>query len=158
MPAGPWQSRAENTKTMPVNEKQSFLGRGWGFPPTFDIESKTVALSEDEEDIRQSLYILLSTIPGERLMRQDFGCNLHGLVFSMRNHETKQRIIDAVSTAILNHEPRVIVDSVGVDMMEMNPEDIACKIDISYTTIAVNTRNNIVYPFYLIEGTFVTDV
>jgi phage baseplate assembly protein W len=141
-----------------TNENQSFLGRGWSFPPDFDWNNKTVIMSEEEQDIRQSLHILLSTIPGERLMRQDYGCDLHAIIFSRRNQETVHRIIDVVSTAILNHEPRVVVESVEVDMQEMNPEDVACKVYVNYTVIKTNTRNNIVYPFYLIEGTLVTEV
>ena len=55
---------------------QSFLGRGWSFPPRFDDRQYTIMMVEEEEDIRQSLRILFSTLPGERLMKPDYGCDL----------------------------------------------------------------------------------
>ena len=66
-------------------ENQSFLGRGWSFPPEFNNESRAVKMLEDEEDIRSSLQILLSTRPGERIMVPGYGCNLDELLFSPLN-------------------------------------------------------------------------
>ena len=64
-----------------MNTKQSFLGRGWSFPPEFSKTNNTVVLTEDENDIEKSLQILLSTRPGERIMVPDYGCNLDELLF-----------------------------------------------------------------------------
>lgn len=136
---------AENT------QKNSFLGRGWSFPPQFGENTQGLRLSEDDEDIREALFILLSTLPGERLMNPDYGCDLHGQVFQTITNSSKTIIRDLISTAIIQHEPRVIIQSIDIDDSDQMNGRI--DISISYEVKGINSRRNMVYPFYLVEGT-----
>lgn len=132
---------------------KSFLGTGWGFPPEFQINGSVKRISA-EEDIRESLYILLSTNPGERVMQPTYGCGLKAQIFEEINETAVTVMIDLVRRAILFFEPRVIVESITVE--SDNANDILnglIKINISYIVRTTNNRHNIVYPFYFTEGT-----
>ncbi len=124
----------------------SFLGTGWAFPPQFR-HGGTLAMVDDEQDIRESLHILLSTTPGERIMHPTFGCGLHALVFESINESIKTRIRDIVVRAITLFEHRVDVELVAVHTDALN--EALLKIEISYRVRATNTSGNMVYPFYV---------
>jgi uncharacterized protein len=125
---------------------KSFLGTGWGFPPEFHKDLKQVEMLSDEEDIRSSLEILLSTRPGERVMLPDYGCNLDELVFEPLTTTFKTYIIDLIQTAILYHEPRIDVNKISLeDTGELEGRIL---ISIEYTIRSTNSRFNFVYPFY----------
>lgn len=131
-------------------EQNSILGRGWGFPVTFKKGSYTVDLSEEELDIRESLIILLTTTLGERVMRPDYGANMEDMLFESINVTTASIITSRLKRAILFHEPRVNASNIN-----MVP-DLAngfIEVTIEYTIIATNTRTNLVFPYYLEEGT-----
>src|SRR4051812_25318069 len=87
--------------------KDDFLGRGWSFPPEFNVETKGVAMTERVDDIQKSLQILLSTRIGERIMQPKYGCNMDELLFESLDTSTKTIIIDKIQTAILYFEPRI---------------------------------------------------
>jgi hypothetical protein len=127
-----------------------FLGQGWSFPPTFTKGTNTVELVKAEEDIKQSLGILLSTTLGERVMRADFGADLHQQVFEPMDAAFSTFISDIVSQAIELYETRINLDNVDVDVEALDGKII---LTVSYTIISTNTRSNIVYPYYLNEGT-----
>ncbi|MDD4631009.1 MAG: GPW/gp25 family protein [Proteiniphilum sp.] len=131
-------------------ENQSFLGRGWSFPPEFNRESKAVKMLEDEEDIRSSLHILLSTRPGERVMVPGYGCNLDELLFSPLNLTIKTYVVDLIRTAILYYEPRIDVNKIEIDQTDEFYGVLLIRID--YTIRVTNSRMNMVYPFYKEEG------
>ncbi len=131
-------------------ENQSFLGRGWSFPPEFNSESKAVKMLEDEEDIRSSLHILLSTRPGERIMVPGYGCNLDELLFNPLNLTTKTYVVDLIRTAILYYEPRI--DANKIEIVQTDAFHGVLLIQIEYTIRATNSRMNMVYPFYKEEG------
>lgn len=137
---------------------QRFLGRGWSFPPAFNAYDKNVTMSEYEQDIEESLSILLSTSPGERIMQPDFGCGLKRLVFESIDESIKTKIKDLVERAILFFEPRIDVENVRVkdnnNQSNNTPVDQGVLfIQIEYRIRQTNSRSNIVYPFYFIEGT-----
>ena len=90
-----------------MNNENSFLGRGWSFPPQFSKEAKSAVMLSDEEDIRNSLEILLSTTVGERIMQPDYGCNLDILLFEPINLSLSTYIKDLVFNAIYLFEPRI---------------------------------------------------
>ncbi len=131
-------------------KERSFLGTGWGFPPTFSRAGRGVEMISDEADIRSSLEILLSTEVGERVMQPKYGCNLHRLLFEPLDLTLQAYMRDLVKTAILYFEPRIILDDVT---FELASEEGRIDITIDYTVATTNTRNNFVYPFYLGEGT-----
>jgi len=130
---------------------KSFLGTGWSFPPQFDSEGGSVEMLSDGEDIRSSLEILLSTRPGERVMLPSYGCNLDELLFEPLTTTMKTYMKDLIQTAILYHEPRIVVDKIElVDTGEMEGRIL---INIAYTIRSTNSRFNYVFPFYIQEGT-----
>jgi len=131
---------------------RSFLGRGWSFPPTFNqhTDTATVEMVSDEEDIRQSLHILLSTSPGERTMHPDFGCELSQFLFEEITQGLITSIKDIIADAILYHEPRVEVNN--IDISESEAHIGLLLISIDYAIRATNSRFNMVYPFYLNEA------
>ena len=122
-----------------ANSDKSFLGTGWSFPPEFNPYGSVKKVS-DEEDIRESLAILLSTSPGERIMQPTYGCGL------------KSQVFEEISETTIT----VMVDLVKREVVSDNHEDIlngVIKINITYIVRATNNRHNIVYPFYFTEGT-----
>jgi len=128
----------------------SFLGTGWSFPPEFSIRAG-VRMVSAEEDIRQSLHIVLGTVPGERVMRPAFGAGIKQQIYENINETTVTILQDAIRRAILFFEPRVVVEAIHADTSMAMDGHLDFSID--YTIISTNTRHNIVYPFYSLEGT-----
>lgn len=130
----------------------AFLGTGWAFPPKFEGPNHQAVLSSDIEDIEQSLTIILSTSPGERPMAPDFGCRIHQYVFEELSRTTLTQLEQEIRHAILFFESRVDVENI-----QFLPEQLSGKllIRIDYRVITTNTRSNMVYPFYLNEGTLI---
>lgn len=133
-----------------MEEFTSFLGTGWGFPPTFDANSQSLLTSSDEQDIDESLQILLSTRLGERIMEPSYGCNLQDLLFNSLDLTLKTQVIDQIKTSILYFEPRI--DVTKIDLTESNDLEGILLIHIEYTVRTTNSRKNMVYPFYRGEG------
>lgn len=133
---------------MAENTDKTFLGRGWGFPVQLS-EEKQIALVAFEEDIRQSVLIILGTDPGERVMRPDFGAGLNALLFEPLNTTTMALARHRVEQALITWEPRI--DSITVQV-KADPPNGRLMIDIRYRIRATNTFYNLVYPFYLQEG------
>ena len=132
-------------------EDRAFLGTGWSFPPTFDRHTGRVETIVAEADIRQSIEIILTTQPGERLMQPDFGCDLRQFLFVTADAGTIASLKSIVADALLYHDPRIIVNRVDADPRQV-PEGILL-IEIDYTIRQTNTRTNLVYPFYFREAT-----
>jgi len=132
----------------------AFLGRGWGFPPTFDKASKSVGMLEEEKDIESSLEILLSTRLGERIMQPNYGCNLDEMVFEAMNLTMLTYMKDLVENAILYYEPRIDLEKIEIDTSQ-ELEGILLII-IDFTVRTTNSRYNYVFPFYKNEGSNLT--
>lgn len=137
---------------MSGNPDASFLGKGWSFPPGFSQNGRDVAQVAEQEDIRQSLIVLLGTTPSERIMREDFGCDLHSFMFEEISQELLNRLTRLIGDAIIYNEPRIVLNSVGIEENQDNPGEIMITID--YTIRTTNSRFNLVYPFYLNEATY----
>jgi hypothetical protein len=147
-----------------------FLGRGWAFAlpraPLPDEPSgllgvnvvpsqeekpaqpvQPIAEASGEEKIRQSIWLILSTSPGERIGRPDFGCGIHDMVFATRSSSTLGEVRRAVTQALQRWEPRIEVLEVNA---RPHPEDAyGLLIELQYAVRATNSRHNLVYPFYL---------
>src|SRR4051794_16082301 len=121
----------------------SFLGTGWSFPPTFSKTAREVLLTSDEEDIKKSLEILLSTAIGERFLQPRYGCNLDSYVFEPINATTETLIKLTVKNAILFFEPRLQLVSVKLDTSLIT--EGRADIIIEYDVISTNSRFNLVY-------------
>jgi uncharacterized protein len=127
----------------------SFLGTGWGFPPTFTRGANTVVMTSDEEDIQSSLRILLDTTVGERVMQPTYGCNLHKLLFEPLNSNTRTQFRNMIERAILLFEPRIKLNHASFEVVQ---EEGILQCKLLYTVVSTNTRYNIVFPFYLNEA------
>ena len=131
--------------------KTSFLGTGWSFPPTFGPGGAEVQTVSGVDDIEQSLMILLETRRGERVMQDDFGCDLSEFLFGEISQGLIGRMRSIIADAILHHEPRIALN--GIEVSEGGSVDGLLLIRIDYTVRATNSRYNMVYPFYLQEAT-----
>jgi len=122
-----------------------FLGVGWAFPVRVD-SSGTLERAEYEEGVRQSIWTILGTAKGERVMRPDFGCAIYDLVFEVNSPSTAGKVSQAVRQALLLYEPRIDVLDIQVQA-ESGGEVMLISID--YQVRATNNAFNLVYPFDL---------
>ena len=126
-----------------------FLGTGWSFPVETD-ERGDLKLSEADKDIRESIRIILGTAKGERLMRPEFGCDIHKHVFSAATPATLNLIESSVREALVQWEPRIDIESVEARTDDHEPTKVL--IEIEYQVRTTNSLANMVYPFYITEG------
>jgi phage baseplate assembly protein W len=131
-------------------ERKDWLGRGWAYPVHFDRDTGAVAISEYETDIRQSIIIILGTAKGERVMRPDFGCGIHGLVFDSIDVSLLTRVETTVMQALIKYEARIEVLRVSADATEASNGVLL--IELEYRVRRTNQMGNYVYPFYFREG------
>ena len=129
---------------------ESYLGIGWAFPPAF-VDGFGAKMASAEEDIRQSLEILFSTMPEERIFNVEYGCPIHKWVFEKMDTSVKTLIADAINHSILYFEPRIEVEKTEVEIKD--PLESILWINVEYRIRQTNSRSNIVYPFYFGEGT-----
>lgn len=132
-----------------TESEQTFLGQGWAFPPCVEAKGE-IEIIAYEEDIRQAIIIILMTDRGERVMRPDFGAGLNTFVFEPISETTMQLIRQRVEESLIDWEPRIIVEEVKVTADRR--EDGKLLIEVAYRVRATNTLHNLVYPFYLQEG------
>ena len=133
-----------------------FLGVGWSFPLEVvgadehdNANAGELRIAEYEESVRQSIWLILGTSKGERVMRPDFGCGIYDLVFETNSASSAGRIEEEVRNALLFFEPRI-------DVLEVHVENGAggevLMISIDYQVRATDNMFNLVYPFYLERG------
>jgi phage baseplate assembly protein W len=131
--------------------ENSFIGAGWAFRPDSGIGINgqgNIALSSGNQDIAKSIFIILSTAPGERVMRPEFGCGIHDLVFSSPGPQVYGLVSYYVQQALARWEPRINVTSVDVSVDPIN--DGCLLVDITYSIRQTNSPRNLVYPFFVI--------
>ncbi|WP_293311675.1 GPW/gp25 family protein [Pedobacter sp. UBA5917] len=137
-----------------MDTENNFLGKGWAFPPVITKYKGTdrfaTGMVSDVIDINQSLEILFGTAVGERVMQAEYGCNVEDMIFEPINVTLVTRITERIRRAIIYYEPRIKLDKLDVFK---NEENGIINLVIEYTVRSTNTRNNIVYPYYLTEGT-----
>jgi len=125
------------------------LGRGWNFPVEPDAFG-SLGYMADEQKIQQAILVILGTAQGERVMRPEFGSGLRDLVFAPLTSSTKTLVAGAITDALVKWEPRV--DVLGVTADEQASDDGTLVVNIEYRVRATNNVFNLVYPFYLREG------
>ncbi|WP_387689185.1 GPW/gp25 family protein [Photorhabdus sp. RM71S] len=111
------------------NNLTRVYGRGWAFPPCFTL-CDGVQMTEGQEDVHQSLRILFSTQPGERIMRSDYGCDLQSYMFTNIREELLAQVKTTIHDAMLHYEPRAVVDNVQVVQPRENPNLL--QIQVTY--------------------------
>ncbi|MHA7129197.1 GPW/gp25 family protein [Algoriphagus namhaensis] len=134
-----------------TNEDNKFLGVGWAFPPSFDLESKRVQMVSGVDDIQESIRIILGTLPTERIMSPQFGCGINAYVFEAIDPTVLTMIRDTIFDSLLLYEPRI--RDIVIEFDKSHLMEGILRIDITYAIIITNTRHNMVYPFYIHEGT-----
>jgi phage baseplate assembly protein W len=132
-------------------EEKSFLGRGWGYPVTFNKTLGKVNMVSDELDIRQSLEIYLATQRGERLLRLTYGSVMHEYMFERASYSNLNFLCETLKNDMRIYEPRIIVHKVKADSKNVN--DGILRFTVESEIQSTNLRDNIVFPFYILEGT-----
>lgn len=126
---------------------QQFVGAGWAFPPHTDATGG-IALVRGEREVAESIQLILSTSPGERPMRPEFGCAIHDYVFAPADAGTAGQLAYEVRLSLERWEPRIEVSDVTV---RFDAEDsVTLYIDIRYSLRGTNDPRNLVFPFYVI--------
>lgn len=128
---------------------RDIVGRGWAFPVRPDSTGR-LAYAGGDEKIRQSILVILSTAHGERVMRPDFGCGVHDLVFQANTASLRGLVKERVREALVRFEPRIDVLDVRVESPGENRNHLLIRID--YRVRDSNAFYNLVYPFFLTEG------
>ena len=126
--------------------RDDFIGSGWAFPAAIS-RTGSVRLVSGVDEVDAAIRMILSTVPGERVMRPDFGCAMWRLVFAPLTAATLGLIEQAVREAVERWEPRVDLDHV-----EAVPEQESgtVRITLGYRIRATNDARNLVFPFYTI--------
>ena len=135
---------------MSLGDGKEFLGRGWAFPPAVALDTGRIVTAAYEEDVKQSIRIILETSKGERVMRPDFGCGIHDLVFGAISSALLHRVEREVEEALRRFEARI-------DLVEVRVDGAAAErgrldVSIEYRVRSTNQPGNFVYPFYFKEG------
>jgi phage baseplate assembly protein W len=129
-----------------ASSKKEYLGQGLAFPLQISQQGG-IALASGLNDIEQAIRIILSTVPGERVMRPAFGCRIHELIFAPNNATTHGLVAYYIEKALEQWEPRIEVQDVTV---LMDPaQDGVLLVTIDYRPKDAHDERSIVYPFYL---------
>jgi phage baseplate assembly protein W len=126
---------------------EQFIGAGWAFPLR-TTPAGGIALATGERELVEAIQLILSTAPGERPMRPEFGCGIHDYVFAPADEDTAGRIAFEVRAALDRWEPRITVSDVVIEFDEQDAGVLY--IDIRYTVRDENDPRNLVFPFYVI--------
>ena len=145
---GSGPAAAGNGATPAGTGAPDFVGAGWAFPIRTDATG-SIALVRGDREIAESLRLILSTSPGERPTRPEFGCAVHELVFAPADSATAGRIAHAVQVAVERWEPRVELIDVDVSFAEAGA-GMRANIQLRYTLLGSNDPRNLVFPFYVI--------
>jgi hypothetical protein len=124
----------------------SFNGRGLSFPLRLSDRDR-LTMVEDDADIRQAIRIILFTVPGERVMRPDFGCEIHSLIFYPANQQTAILAERYVREALLRWEPRIELETVTVTPGATELGELW--IDLRYRLKGQYDPRSLVFPYYL---------
>jgi uncharacterized protein len=127
---------------------REFIGRGLSFPLQVDSQGR-LSLTNGENEIFQSIRIILETSPGERVMRPTFGCRVWELIFEPRDASTEALLKEYVREALAMWEPRIEVT--GVDILEEGTPQEVVMVNIRYLIKNTHDERSIVYPFYIMD-------
>ena len=128
---------------------REFVGQGLNWPLQLNSQG-SIALAQGQMEIEQSIRIILETIPGERVMRPEFGCRVWELMFAPRNAATEAQLIEYVQEALRVWEPRIDVTAVDI-ARNTSYDDSVILTDIRYVVKNTHDERSIVYPFYIMD-------
>ncbi len=132
-----------------MNES-AFLGQGWKFPIEVDRLTGKIKTSSYEENIADSIRIIIGTSKGERVMNRNFGCDIKKFMFESFDYTVSSEMSRCVTEALQEWEPRIT--DVKVDVSQSSEDSSRINISISYVVRSTNNPYNLVYPFYMNEG------
>ncbi|MER9247615.1 GPW/gp25 family protein [Mesorhizobium sp. M0590] len=133
-----------------MDDQKEWLGRGWNTPVAIDPRTGALTFAYYEKDIRQAIQIILRTQRGERVMRPDFGCGIHDLVYDVMDVAMLTRVETSVRDALIKYEARIELISVAAD--PLRAADGMLLVEIEYRVRRTNQTGNYVFPFYFREG------
>lgn len=133
--------------------EQSFLGQGWGFPPLFPAPEKGPVMVASQTAIQQAIGQIIETDLGTRVMQPQLGSVTQSYLFDSMDFDAVADLKDQVSNAIVEQEPRINLLSVDIDTRALTQGEGRVDLFIEYEIRAVNTRDNLVYPFFIQEAT-----
>ncbi|NHN24927.1 GPW/gp25 family protein [Flavobacterium jejuense] len=134
-----------------TKEENHFLGSGWSFPVTFSAGNHQLSLSGYEQNVNESIRIILLTNTGERYLNSRFGSGLQQFFFRKMDETLKGEIADVIRFSLLHNEPRISLQEITVVYADILSGLI--EIRIAYVFNQTNTRHNYVFPFFIKEGT-----
>lgn len=129
---------------------QSFLGRGWSFPPLFVSPNQGPTMVASSQAIQQAIGQIIETQLGTRVMMPGLGSLAQRYVFESMDFDSVAQLRDQISSAVIEQESRINVLSINIDTRFLTEGRVDIAID--YEIRDVNTRDNLVYPFYLQES------
>lgn len=132
-----------------LGDGYAFLGNGWNFPVLPEKITGRIQECSCEESIRQSIYLIIMTRKGERVMRPDFGCDIHKFMFDTVDYTTLTMMKRAVEEALIRWEPRIT--DIQVQIFDRIQEKHGVEIRVDYRVRTTNNLFNLVFPFYLEE-------
>ena len=131
-------------------ENNDFLGTGLKFPVGINKVTGRFKMSSDDEDIKESIYIILMTRKGERLLMPNFGSNINDFVFEVVNETNLTLMENSIKNSIKTYEKRI--RNLNVEISQDSQDSGRLIINISYIISNINMPGNIVFPFYIQEG------
>ncbi len=132
-----------------LDDGYAFLGNGWNFPVLPEKITGRIQECSCEESIRQSIYLIIMTRKGERVMRPDFGCDIHKFMFDTVDYTTLTMMKRTVEEALIRWEPRIT--DIQVQIFDRIQEKHGVEIRVDYRVRTTNNLFNLVFPFYLEE-------
>ncbi|MFC5049176.1 GPW/gp25 family protein [Rubritalea spongiae] len=133
--------------------EDNIIGTSWAFPPRFSRYAKSSVMVTGAENIAQSLNVLFGTQRGERLLVQEYGCDLSSLIYRPVNSATAATLKNQIERAIILYEPRIIIQKLVIDTSDTI--DGKLSIHLEWLEEKTNNRRNMVFPFYAAEGTLI---
>ncbi|MGY4404078.1 GPW/gp25 family protein [Bradyrhizobium sp. USDA 3315] len=133
-----------------MNEQKDWMGRGWNTPIAIDPRTGTLQLVAYEDDIKQAIEIILRTQRGERVMRPDFGCGIHELVYDVMDVAMLTRVETEVRESLIKYEARI--DPIRVVAKPPYALEGLLLVELEYRVRQTNQIGNYVFPFYFREG------
>lgn len=118
---------------------------GWKFPPSFNLYGGSVEVVKGNQSIQESLFTLLTTVPGERNMELEYGCDVNSLAFGILDQNTKTFMMNNIRDSITRWEKRIKVDK--IELSQENGDIGKIKIKISYTILQDENKGEFVYNY-----------
>ncbi len=138
-----------------MRDDKEILGTGWEFPPRFEIATNTVGMLSGQEDVENSIRVIIETKLGERVLRNQFGSEIHDLLFEPLNSNMRTYMASSLKETLTLNEPRITVLSVNLE--QRDPTLGRVDITVNYETIGSRTTNNLVLPFYTPDNLYTTN-